>query len=353
MTPNRFEEPRYAVLAEGWFGSVHAKTAHGVVRYAPDSVAAVIDSTLAGKVARDLFPDLSPVPLVASLDEALTHNPNALLVGLAPPGGLLPAAWRRQVIEALERGLNVAAGLHEILAADRDFRDAAERGGAVIWDVRMPPADIPLFSGKAWGLSGKVVHTVGTDCAVGKMTAALELTRAAEEAGARAVFVPTGQTGILIAGWGIAVDRVISDFVAGAAEQLVLEGARRGDLLIVEGQGSLTHPAYSGVALGLLHGCAPDSLVLCHDAARGSIENFPALDIPALPSLIRLYEEACRPVKRATAVGIVLGTAGLSEIEAERALAEAAESTGLPAADPLRYGRESLQPLVSAITRES
>jgi uncharacterized NAD-dependent epimerase/dehydratase family protein len=183
------------------------------------------------------------------------------------------------------------------------------------------------------------VHSVGSDTVIGKKVVTLELDRAARERGERSVYVPTGQTGVAIAGWGIAVDHVISDYIAGAAERLVLEGAERGDLLFVEGQGALFHPAYSGVTLGLLHGSAPDLLVLVHKAGATGIRNYPDLPIPPLPELVAAYEGMARRVRPARVAAIALNTADLaSDEEAREAIAAAQAETGLVADDVVRFG---------------
>ena len=328
---------RYVILASGAFAGRSAKTAHGVIAYATDRTVAVIDPTFAGKRVRDVLPYLdSDAPIVASVGAALALAPTSLLVGVAPPGGALPAAWRRSIVDALDAGLEVVNGLHDVLAGDPSFSAAAARTGARIWDVRVPPA-VPLFSGSAYGVAARVVLTVGSDCAVGKMTAALELTRAATERGTRARFVATGQTGIMIAGSGIAVDRVIADFAPGAAEQLVLQNAPHADVLFVEGQGSINHPAYAPVTLSLLFGAAPDALVLVHVANRRTIEDF---ETPLLSyrALVRTYEGLCAAVKPARVVGIALNTMGLDDASAHAAIADAREQTGLPAADLVRFG---------------
>ncbi|HWC32536.1 MAG TPA: NAD-dependent epimerase/dehydratase family protein, partial [Actinomycetota bacterium] len=183
-----------------------------------------------------------------------------------------------------------------------------------------------------------VVLTVGSDCAVGKKTMAIELDREARARGVRSVFVPTGQTGIMIAGWGIAVDAVVADFLAGAAERLVVEGARRGDLLWVEGQGAILHPQFSGVTLGLYHGSAPHLLVLCHLAGTTEIEGCPGHAIPPLAELVELHERLALPARPATVAAVALNTSGLDESEARRAVEAAEDETGLPADDPVRFG---------------
>ena len=201
---------------------------------------------------------------------------------MAPTGGKLDPAWRPALLEALGAGLDLEAGLHTELAADPELRAAAERSGATLRDLRAAPADLTVPLGPASRAPGvRVVHSVGSDTVIGKKVVTLELDRAARERGLRSVYVPTGQTGVAIAGWGIAVDHVISDYVAGAAERLVHEGSEHGDLLFVEGQGALFHPAYSGVTLGLLHGSAPDLLVLVHKAGATSLRNYPDLPLPA------------------------------------------------------------------------
>ncbi|HZK51338.1 MAG TPA: DUF1611 domain-containing protein, partial [Actinomycetota bacterium] len=249
----------WLVLTDGYLSERNAKTAHGVIHFAPDRVAAVVDPQHAGRDLIDVLPELGrSAPVVATVAEGLKHDPNSLLLGVATPGGWMPDHWRAWIAESIVAGLEIANGLHTLLSDDPELVALARKHGVRLWDVRVPPDGIPLFSGKSLDVPQRTVLTVGSDCAVGKMTVTLELTKAAKEAGVNAEFVATGQTGILIAGRGIAVDRVISDFTAGAAEQLILESSPDSEVLIVEGQGSLWHPAYSGVTLGLLHGAAPE-----------------------------------------------------------------------------------------------
>ena len=329
---------RYAILAEGHFSDRHAKTAHGLIRYGKDEVVAVIDSTLAGRSVRDVMPELErDAPIVGSLQEVLEHSPTSILVGLAPAGGRLPAEWMEALKEASRAGLEIVSGLHQRLAP--------QFPGRPVWDVREPPEDIPLFSGTGFEVEPRTALTVGTDTAIGKMTASLEVERAAREAGVGAEFVATGQTGIIIAGWGICVDAVVSDFVAGASEQLVLEAARRGaGLILVEGQGSIGHPAYSGVTLGLLHGSCADCLILC--TAPPDEEVFAGVP-PLTPAhAARLYEEVAALVKPAPVVAVSVNTRGLDDAGAEEFVARVADETGLPAADPFRA---SAAPILDAV----
>ncbi len=338
MMPAAAPERRYAILAEGWFADRHAKTAHGLIRYGKDEVACVIDSTLSGASVSGVLPDLGrDAPIVASLDEALELSPTSILVGLAPAGGRLPEEWLKTLHRAADAGLEIVSGLHQRLAS--------EFPGKPVWDVREPPGDVPLFSGEGFGVGPKVALTVGTDSAIGKMTATLEIERAAREAKLSAEFVPTGQTGVVIAGWGVCVDAVISDFVAGASEQLVLEAANSSpDLILVEGQGSLGHPAYSGVTLGLMHGSCPDCLILC--SADPAEEVFRGVPRPSPARAIRLYEEVAALIKPAPVAAISLNTSGMNEKQAQNLISAVADETGLPAADPFR---NSAAPILEAI----
>jgi uncharacterized NAD-dependent epimerase/dehydratase family protein len=330
---------RYAILAPGRF-AVDAKTAHGVIRYGDDAVVAVIDPSTAGRRVRDVLAYLeSDAPIVASVAEALQYSPTALLIGTAPKGGGLPPEWRSAILEAIAARLEIVSGLHEILDADREFRLAARAAGTTIWDVREPP-DVPLFSGDVYDVPAPVLLTVGNDCAVGKMSVSLELVRAANAAGRKARFVPTGQTGVLIAGWGISIDRVIADFAAGAAEQLVLYASSEGaDLIVVEGQGAINHPAYAPVTLALMTGCGADALVLVCDPRRSQIESYPTPTLGYAES-IALHERLLNAVKPARVVGVALNTHGMSEDEALAEVARAREETRLPADDLVRFGAE-------------
>jgi uncharacterized NAD-dependent epimerase/dehydratase family protein len=331
---------RLAIFAEGLFAKHTGKTAHGVIRYGTRDVVAVIDSTQAGRTANEVEPFcLHPTPVVATLDEAIERGADSLLIGVAPPGGKLHPAWRPVLLEAVRAGLSLEAGLHTQLADDPELREAAERAGVELRDLRAAPSDLTVPKGPySRPDSVRVVHSVGSDTVIGKKVVTLELDRAARERGLRSVYVPTGQTGVAIAGWGIAVDHVISDYVAGAGERLVLEGAERGDLVFVEGQGALFHPAYSGVTLGLLHGSAPDLLVLVHKPNAAHIRNYPDLPIPSLGELIEAYEAMASRVRPASVAAIALNTSDLAEDAARAAVADAERQTGLVADDVVRFG---------------
>ena len=324
----------WAILTDGYLTERNAKTAHGVLRYSRDPVVCVIDAKHAGGSVTELMPELErDVPIVSSVGQALELQPTSLLLGVATPGGWMPEHWRPEIVEAIESGLEIVNGLHRFLRDDAELVDLAERHGASLWDVRDPPADIPLFSGKPLELDKEIVLTVGSDCAVGKKTTAIELAGAGEKAGRATEFVATGQTGILIAGKGIAVDRVIADFLPGAAEKLVCETDPDTEVVVVEGQGSLWHPAYSPVTLGLMHGSCPQTLVLCHQVGRTAIEEPPYSRLPPLAEMVRGYEAVASMVRPARVACISLNCKGLSPEDSRVAIAEVEAETGLPAGD--------------------
>src|SRR5437773_3062962 len=347
--------PRLAILAEGQFAPATAKTAIGILRYAPFAVVAVVDSTRAGKDAADCVGVGRGVPIVASVEQAAALGARALVIGTAAAGGRIPDSYRPALARALGSGLAVWNGLHERVLADPALAQAARRGGGSVRELREPPQDLPIGGHRRPREGATVVLTVGTDAAVGKMTAALEIDRALERGGARTAFVATGQTGIAIAGDGIAVDAVVADFIAGAAEIMVCDAAERADWVIVEGQGSLTHPGFSGVTLGLLHGSAPQLMVLCHDVSRRSVKGYDeGLPLRSLREYVRIYEDAATwrrppgyPPSRVVAVAI--NTATLGEELARSAIRAAATETGLAAADPIREGAARADRVVRAL----
>ena len=336
-------EKRYLILAEGLSADPHyGKTAHGILRYRPHPVVAILDSTRAGET-------MEGVPIVASIDDALPFRPTTAIVGVATQGGRFPPEWRRVLERCIGKGLNVESGLHEFISDDPELAELARRHHVELVDLRKPPPDLNVPTGENLTLDAKTVLTVGSDCAIGKKTVAIELELEARRRGLEPMFVPTGQTGIAIAGWGIAVDAVVSDFLAGAAERLVVEGARRGGrLLFVEGQGALCHPLYSGVTLGLMHGCAPHALVLCHLPGAVGIDGCPGHPIPPLLDLIQLHEAISLPARKASVAAIALNTDGLDDEGARAAIAAAEEETGLAADDPVRFGAGTLLDAVLA-----
>ncbi len=325
---------RILILGEGFSHDPHyGKTMRGIVRYGPDPVVAILDSARAGEMHEG-------IPIVGTVSDAVPYEPTVAVVGVATQGGRFPPAWRDLLKSCIAGGLDVESGLHEFISEDLELSELARQHGVELRDLRKAPPGLNVPTGANLEVNAKIVLTVGSDCAIGKKTVAVELDTEARRRGLDSVFVPTGQTGIAIAGWGIAVDAVVSDFLAGAAEQLVVEGARRGGkLLLVEGQGSIVHPLYSGVTLGLMHGSAPHSFVLCHRAGATEIEGCPGHPIPPLQELVELHERIALPARPARVVCIALNTAALpSDDDARAEIAAVAADTGLPADDPVRFG---------------
>ena len=328
---------RLLILAEGFSADLHyGKTMRGVLRYRRDDVVAILDSTRAGETEQG-------VPIVGDVAAALRLQPTAALVGVATQGGRFPPAWRDVLRDCIRNGIDIENGLHQFLADDPEMAELARTFGVTLTDLRRAPAGLDVPSGANLDLPGKTVLTVGSDCAIGKMTVSLELDREARNRGIASVFVPTGQTGIAIAGWGLSVDAVVADFIAGATERLVVEGSERGgDLLLVEGQGSISHPAYSGVTLGLIHGSAPHAFVLCHMAGSTEVEGYPGYPLLSLPELVSLHEAISLTRRRAPVACIALNTRHLDDDAARDAIAAVEAETGLVADDPVRFGAARL-----------
>lgn len=345
---------RFLIVADGQFGPLTSKTANCCIRYFPERIVAVLDRTEAGKTVQDVLGFGGQIPVVGEFEKGvcLGGGATAVLIGIAPPGGRLPDEWRGWLRSAIEQRLEIWSGLHTFIGDDPEFGPLAKAKGVKILDARKPPPNLPIADGRAAEVDAFVILAVGSDCNVGKMTAQLELRDQLVARGKKTSFVATGQTGIFIEGWGTAVDAVVADFIAGAAEELVLEGAKGNDIVLVEGQGSLIHPGYSGVTLGLLHGSCPDALILCHQATRDYIGDYhgrePWVKIPSYPEMIEIYERAAHPIHPTKVIGICLNTYDMDEQAAKAAIAKAQQETGLPATDPVRFDST---PLVEAIVR--
>ena len=329
---------RLAILAHEQFPD-RAKTAVGVLRYADDDVVAVLDRDRAGERVCEYVPDAQDAPIVESMAGA--PDCDALLVGIAPIGGGFDESWRPDVRAAIERGCDVVAGLHYFLGEDEEFAALASEHGVSLRDVRRPPENLTVAQGTAGEVDADVVLTVGTDCSSGKMTSSFELRDAARERGLDAAVVPTGQTGIMITGWGIAIDRVIADFAAGGTERLI-EQAGDHDVVFVEGQGALVHPAYSGVTTSILHGAQPDSLVLCHNAGNETFGGYDDFVLPTPAEYVDLYESMAEPIMPATVDAGMLNTSALDPDEAESAVADYEDEIDVPATDPVRYDADDV-----------
>ncbi len=340
LTPRRI-----AVLTEGCPAPWLAKTAISLLRYCAGDIVAVVDSACAGKTAAEVFGTGGAIPVVASITDV--RDANELAVGIAPAGGRCPAEWRPILCAALARGMTVVSGLHDFLGDDPEYGALARQHGARIVDVRKnrerDTAEAPQFR------PGNLrVHTVGNDCAVGKMAAALETVRALDATGADAKFVATGQTGIMIEGDGLPIDCVVSDFVNGAAEKLVLQNQHR-DILLVEGQGSLAHPSFSAVTLGLLHGCAPDGLILCYEAGRERCKALPHVLLKPVGELRATYEAMANLRHPCRTIGVAINGRQLNDSEAADERRRVRDELGLPACDVYRDGAEELAEAVLAL----
>jgi uncharacterized NAD-dependent epimerase/dehydratase family protein len=338
--PNR----QFIILTEGYTDDVvRAKTACCVIRYCPDEVVALLDSTRAGRTSGELM-GVGDVPIVGRLDEA--PQARTLLVGVANPGGLLPPAWHAVIVQAIERGMDVVSGMHEFLADDPQLAAAAQRSGARLVDVRNHRLQ-RIARGEGLREQCLRIHTIGHDCSVGKMVTSVELTRGLQARGVDAKFAATGQTGIVVEGDGYPIDCMVADFVSGAAEQLVLDHQQH-EVLVVEGQGSLVHPSYSGVTLGLLHGCCPHGMILCYEPNRPAALGLDHVALPPLDQIIHLYETMAGIWAPSPVIGIAMNSRKMTDEQAAEERARTRERFGLPVCDVLRHGPDEL---VDAVLR--
>lgn len=336
------ENTPLVILAEGCYGGQNTKIVSALVRYGSWPLVAAIDSTKAGKTSKAILGYGQDFPIVSNLQQAMQYKPKALIIGIAVQGGELPDEWRAVILEAIENGLHVINGLHYFLSEDKQLAQKAAQKNVKLWDVRKPAVVNRVCKAITRPEKPKVILTVGSDCSCGKMFTSLELEKQLK--GSK--FLATGQTGILVSGSGIPLDRLIGDFMAGVSEQLVLDNLNKAEnYLIVEGQGSLIHPSFSGVTLALMHGCAPDAMILCHTVTRKTLKNFD-IPIPDIKRLVQIYEDAMAFVKPAKVIGIGLNCSGLDDKEAKIIIDETAKLTGLPVVDPVKTG---VQPLVDKI----
>ncbi len=342
----RRRRPRHLIYADGQFGSPASKTGNSVIRYAPRDVAAVLDRRLASGRANDVLGFGGDIPIVASVEDGVALGATSLLVGVAVVGSGLPPELRSALHAAIDRGLDIWNGLHEFVADDPELSALARERGVELHDVRRPPEDLQVGAGRVRDLPQTIALAIGTDANIGKMTVMLQLRAALVARGVRAAFAPTGQTGVFIEGWGICVDAVIADFISGAAEAVTMRAARDADIVLVEGQGSILHPGFSGVSLGLLHGCLPRALIACHQPSRVTFRHNDWLRIPPLRDVIALHETIASPLRPTRTIGVSLNTSDLSERDAREAIDRVEHELQLPTTDPVRYDPT---PLVNAL----
>lgn len=319
--------PPYLLFIGDMQDSTYAKTAQGLVHWRPDRVAGQLRLT----------PDAVDLG-VADMDveAAVAAGAGSLIIGVATVGGVIPDSWWEVIRAAARQGLDIVSGLHGRLADNTELAAEAAASGAQLIDIRVPPAGLPVGTGHK--RSGHRALMVGTDCAVGKKYSALALTEALLTAGAKATFRATGQTGIMIAGEGIPIDAVVADFISGAAETLSPDNdADHWD--VIEGQGSLFHPGYAGVSLGLLHGSQPDAIVVCHEAGREVVSGWPHYALPSVAECIALNLELARRTNpKARCVGVTVNTSGLPEGERKAYLADLEKEVQVPCVDPVIDG---------------
>lgn len=346
MHASRTDTParRIAVLTGGFTHPHVAKTAISVIRYREGDVVAVLDAVHAGRTAGEVLGVGAGIPVVASLAEAPTAT--ELLVGIAPPGGALPGEFRTTIAEAIARGLDIVSGLHTFLGDDPELAAAAAVRGVRIFDVRRNH-EREVAHRRGIREECLRLHTVGTDCAVGKMVASIEIVRSLVRRGIDAKFVATGQTGIMIEGDGCPIDCVVSDFVNGAAERLVLANQHH-DVIAIEGQGSIFHPRYSAVTCGLLHGSMPDCLVLCHEIGRRGVWGLEGITLPSLARAVEAFEASANLMHPCRVVGVALNGRTVSDAELEAERRRVKNELGLPACDVFRQGADELAEAVLA-----
>ena len=339
---------RLVILTENHSEPLAAKTAVCVLRYQPEEVVALLDTTQAGKTADQVLGVGGSIPFIASLEQA--PEANTLMIGIAPIGGRIPEAWRQVILAAINRGMHVVSGLHDFLCRDPEFSQAASEKGVQLYDVRKNSendvANLSDFSEACLR-----IHTVGQDCSVGKMVVSIELARAMNRQGVQSKFIATGQTGILVEGDGCPIDCVVADFVSGAIEKLVLANQHH-EVLFVEGQGSLAHPCYSAVTLGLLHGCRPHGMILCYEVGRETVHGMDSVPLVPLARLRDAYETMAGLAFPAKVIGVAMNSRRVSPEEAERERERVRSELGVPVCDILRHGPDDLIQAVNALRQQ-
>lgn len=331
------------ILTEGHTNPHTAKTASCMIRYKGEEVVALLDATQRGKTSRDLL-QVGDTPVVGALSEAPPAD--TLLLGIAPPGGKIPASWRAIILEAIARGMNILSGLHDFLSADPEFVAAAQKQGVELIDVRKNhERDIARRRGLRPDCLR--IHTVGHDCSVGKMVTSVEITHALRRRGRDSKFIATGQTGIMVEGDGCPIDCVVADFVSGAVEKMILKHQHH-EILVIEGQGSLVHPSYSGVTLSLLHGCLPHALILVYEVGRENITGVEHVKIPPLAKVRELNEMMGGLTQPCPVIGVAMNSRRISPEQAEEERRRVQDELNLPVCDVIRHGPDEL---IEAILR--
>lgn len=324
------QKRRFALFAPHRLHPLGSKTANGLIMFRPAEVAVVIDPSKAGRNVQDVLGYGGDIPIVSNLEEALSYTPDTLVVGIAPIGGAIDPLWIPDLLKGLDSGLQVWAGLHQFLG-DRPEMEAHQDK---IWDARKPPQNLKVARGTWRNRKSKVILTIGSDSNVGKMTTALTLQKHLREMGLESVFIGTGQTGMMISERGVAVDAVVSDFVNGAVEAEIDKVDGQAPLIIVEGQGAVTHMGYSGVTMGLIHGSMPDAFVLAHQPSR-KLDDYQH-PLPSISNVIHLHEALMSPFKATKILGINVYSKDLTPEEGQAACESCYEEVGLPVEDMVK-----------------
>ncbi len=328
---------KIVLLTEGFSNPHQGKTARNLLYYKPEEVMAVFDKETAGKRSGELF-GAGDAPVISTFDEAI--GADTLIIGVAPPGGLLPFAYKKIIEEAIKRRMNVVSGLHTFLSEDEDLIRLARQNNVTIFDVRKN-SENQVVNRKGIKEDCLRIHTVGNDSSLGKMVTSFEISSALKRAGYDAKFVATGQTGIMIEGDGCPIDSVVGDYINGATEKLVLKNQHH-KILLIEGQGSLVHPRYSSVTLGLLHGCMPHGMIMCYEVGRKYVNGLEGVKIPPLKEVIEVFETMANIMFPSKVIGIAINSRKVSKEEADKERIRIKEEFGLPACDVIRHGPDEL-----------
>ncbi|NWF88840.1 MAG: DUF1611 domain-containing protein [Ignavibacteriaceae bacterium] len=330
--------PRKIVaLTEGYSNPHSAKTARNLIYYCPKEVVAIFDRNNVGKTSFELL-GVGNLPVIGSLDDI--DDANTLIMSIALPGGKLPKQYKEIMMQAIFKKMNVVSCGHEFISEDPDLVLAAKSNGVLLTDIRKNN-ERGLANREGINPNCLRILTVGNDCSLGKMVTSIELARALQKRGIDAKFVATGQTGILIEGDGIPIDAVIGDYINGAAEKLVLQNQHH-EILVIEGQGSISHPRYSPVSVGLLHGTMPHGMIMCYEVGREFVNNMPGIKIPAMDVLVKLIEKLASVMFPSKVIGFAMYTKKISVDAAKNERIRIKEQFGLPACDVIRDGPEEL-----------
>ena len=353
-SPQQVGGNRLVILTEGRSDPLTAKTANVLLRYRGDEVIALLDSTQVGQTAEALLGVGGDTPVVATIEDAFAlsadNPPDTLVLGIAPAGGKIPEEWRPTLLDALRRGMSIVSGLHEFLSDDSELVSVSARHGAKLFDVRK---NNEREVATRLGIDEKCLRilTVGQDCSVGKMLSAIEISRGLEERGIDSKFVATGQTGIMVEGDGSPIDCVVSDFVNGAVENLVRQNQHH-EVMIVEGQATITHPRFSAVSMGLLHGANPHGMIFCYEVGRETIRGMDHLTLPTPRSVVDAYEHLAAFGYPAKVIAVAMNSRKVSAEEAEVERQRMQEEFGVPVADPIRHGTDDLLDAIEALKKQ-